>query len=653
MSNESSFAKQEHSSLSLKGLAGIYLRIWPYLKPQWIHILLWVGLGYLVFPVNMLLSLVEAQILSDKVLVGEPLDSSQALVFRLDDSYVEDETLVDGEQRTLTDEQRLTLFIRLLILILLIQLPATMIGTVAIWYYQIWIAHRINQHLRVTMIERAEHLSLRYHSQARTGDAIYRVYQDSAMITQVIENLILDPALTTVMWIFSVVTVFLFSPVLGLICLLASVPLIWLLVWYTPRFQRASRAARETSSNLTSRIQEVFAAIRMIKANQSESTVIEQFDRDSHTALDNAFWLRRGMLIVSLATAFVIGAVALALDYVMAGWVIDEKTTALMGSIAVVGFATWSFGAFQAVKMRVAESLGQWTSFTFLWLSLNDMAVGLDRAFYLLELEPEVVDAEDAVEMPEPIQDLTYDKVRFQYDADTPVLNDVNLSARPGTITAVVGASGAGKSTLTTMLLRLYDPDEGVVSVNGVDLRQIRIKALRRNVAIALQENVLFASTVAENISYAMEHVSREAIAEAARIACADEFILEMDQGYDTELGERGGKLSTGQRQRLTIARAVIRDTPILILDEPTAALDAETEQQVIANLAEWGKERILFVITHRLSTIRSADQIAFLEDGRIVEVGGHDTLMAIPDGRYRAFVLAETLGTQPEGTES
>ncbi len=652
MSSPASTIEPERSSLSLKGLAGLYLRIWPYLKPQWVHILAWVGISYFVFPSTMLLGFIEAQILNDKVLVGEPLDSSQAALFFLDDSYVEDETLADGEeQRTLSNEQRLTLFYRLLILVVLVQLPATMLGTVGIWYYQIWIAHRINQHLRVTMIERAEHLSLRYHSQARTGDAIYRVYQDSAMITQVIETLILDPALTTVLWTFSIVAVFLFSPVLGLVCLLASVPLIWLIVWYTPKFQRASRAARESSSNLTSRIQEVFAAIRMIKANQSESTVIEQFDRDSHTALDYAFWLRRGMLFVFLAAAFVIGAVVVVLDYLMAGWVIDDKTTSLIGSIALVGFATWSFGAFRAVKMRVAESLGQWGTFTFLWLTLNDMAIGLDRALYLLELEPEVVDAEDAVDTPEPIQNVTYDKVRFRYDADTPVLEDVTLAAHAGTITAVVGTTGAGKSTLTTMLLRLYDPDEGAVAINGVDLKDIRIEDLRKNVAIALQENVLFASTVAENIGYAMEHVSREDIAEAARIACADEFILEMDHGYDTELGERGGKLSTGQRQRLTIARAVIRDTPILILDEPTASLDAETEQRVIANLAEWGRERVLFVITHRLSTIRSADRIAFLEDGRIVEVGDHDTLMAIPDGRYRAFVLAETHGAQDEGS--
>jgi ABC-type multidrug transport system fused ATPase/permease subunit len=278
------------------------------------------------------------------------------------------------------------------------------------------------------------------------------------------------------------------------------------------------------------------------------------------------------------------------------------------------------------------------------------MAIGLDRAFYLLELEPEVVDAENPANMPAPIRYVTYDNVYFCYETGKSILQGVTLEARAGTITAIVGATGSGKSTLTSMLLRLYDPDEGSVAINGVDLKGIRMGDLRGNVAIALQQNVLFASTVAENIGYAAENASREAVEAAAKIACAHDFIEDMEYGYDTELGERGAKLSTGERQRLTIARAILRDTPVLILDEPTAALDAQTEHEVLERLAEWGRERVLFLITHRLSTIRNADQIAFLEDGRIVEVGVHDTLMAIPNGRYRDFVTAETEGADSGG---
>jgi ABC-type multidrug transport system fused ATPase/permease subunit len=173
----------------------------------------------------------------------------------------------------------------------------------------------------------------------------------------------------------------------------------------------------------------------------------------------------------------------------------------------------------------------------------------------------------------------------------------------------------------------------------------LSVEDIRANTAIALQKNVLFTGSVADNIGYAIPNIDRDRIVEAAKIACADEFIDELDGGYDTELGERGVKLSTGQRQRLSIARAVVRDTPILILDEPTASLDAVNEQRVLANLEQWGRQRVVFLITHRLSTIREADTIAFLEEGRIVELGSHAQLMDREDGRYRRFVQAETTG--------
>ena len=267
--------------------------------------------------------------------------------------------------------------------------------------------------------------------------------------------------------------------------------------------------------------------------------------------------------------------------------------------------------------------------------------MGLQRAFYLLDLEPEVTDPPDPAPFPDSVEEINFSSVAFGYKPEKPVLSEVTLTARKGSITAIVGGTGVGKSTLMSLAIRLYDPDSGSVEINGKSLRDFAISDVRVNVAIALQQNTLFAQSVSDNLRYGQDAIDDKAIESAARIACAHEFILELPMGYATELGERGGKLSTGQRQRLSIARAVLRDSAILVLDEPTAALDAETEQRVIANLAEWGKDKIVFIITHRLSTIRNADQIAFLDDGKLKEIGTHDELMS-KTGDYAKFVNAE-----------
>jgi ABC-type multidrug transport system fused ATPase/permease subunit len=192
------------------------------------------------------------------------------------------------------------------------------------------------------------------------------------------------------------------------------------------------------------------------------------------------------------------------------------------------------------------------------------------------------------------------------------------------------------------LALRLFDPDRGGVEIDGADLRTLRVASLRQHVAIALQENLLFGTTIRENIRYAVPDATDEAVREAARIACASDFIEKLPLGYETPLGERGTKLSTGQRQRLSIARALLKDTPILLLDEPTASLDVETERRVLANLSAWSKGRAILLVTHRLSTVRQADQIAVLEAGRIVEVGSHDALLARDGGSYRRLVETE-----------
>ena len=195
-----------------------------------------------------------------------------------------------------------------------------------------------------------------------------------------------------------------------------------------------------------------------------------------------------------------------------------------------------------------------------------------------------------------------------------------------------------------SLLLRLYDVDGGAIRIDGEDIRNIRVGALREGIGIVLQENALFPTSIADNIRFASPDADDEAVRAAAVTACAHEFIEALPGGYLTELGERGAKLSTGQRQRISIARAVAKDAPILILDEPTSALDVNTEQEVLERLAEWGRDKVIFLITHRIRTIRQADQVLFVEHGSVVEHGSHETLMSDPNGRYRAFASPESV---------
>ena len=648
----------------MRELIRLLLRTRPYLKSQLRHIVSWVGLVMLMEIIWVFAFLVAFDLLNNKILVGQKLEPAQATLLFLDDRYTADPELLaqlvtdvpDEEQAPpeaetaqatpaellLEPEQRKTVRNRLGVLFAIGALLMLMIAP-GVRVYGTWITQRINQSLRSRMIERAEHLSLRYHSHARTGDAIYRVYQDSAMVTAIIDTIILRPVIALGQMLFSFLVICMFSLVLGAVYLAAIIPVIWLLKVYMPKLQTRSRSARETNSALTSRIQEVFGAIRVIKSNRAEEIIEQRFDEDSTAALNAAFAFRVELILMATFTMMIAGAAIITAQYLMAGWTLVEQSTAFVGAVALVGFTVWNLGAFQSAATRGTDLTGNGRDMIHVWGMLQDMSVGLDRAFFLLELEPEIVDREDAISLPTPINHIRYENVSFGYLPNMPVLRDITLRANVGTVTAIVGTTGSGKSTLMSLLLRLYETDAGIISINDTHLSSIQLDSLRRGVAIALQQNTLFASSVADNIAYAFADASRADVEAAAKVACAHEFIQQMPQGYDTELGERGGDLSTGERQRLSIARAVIRDTPILVLDEPTASLDAETEVAVLENLSDWASERIVFLITHRLSTIRSADQIAFLEDGVIREAGPHDTLMAMEQGRYRAFVLAES----------
>ena len=625
---------------SVKEAFKLAWRCWPYYRPQAKHLATFVLINSVLGAFALGAAFIGTDLIENKIILGEKLEPLQATMLLLDEDFVSSAGAENGQ---LGLEQRKA--VRERVIVLAGVLAVLLVGiSVCVWYYMTWIFQRVNQDLRVEMLSRVEHLSLRYHSDSKTGDAIYRIYQDSATIVNVLLYMVISP-LRVVAWAtFGIVVLLLFSPALGFLLVAAAVPTIMLMRFYIPKIRVAATLSREYNSDLTSRIQETLAAIRVVKASGAETRLMERFQSDSQKALDAAFDMRKYIAYLTVSVAVVGLSFVFIADYFMATWAIRGDSTFLGGSIALVGFAVWNLGAFKVATGRGEEVSAQIWELAFYWSTVQDLVAGLKRAFFLLDLEPEVVDVESPQAFPEKLKEVRIENIEFGYQPDRMILKGASLSAKTGTLTAIVGATGSGKSTLMSMLLRLYNPDSGAVLVNEVALSQISAEDVRSNVSIALQQNVLFATSVADNIRYGRSDIDQGQVTAAAQVACADEFVRAMPDGYDTELGERGGKLSTGQRQRISIARAVLRDTPILILDEPTASLDAETERRVMENLSEWGRERVVFIITHRLSTIRNADQIAFLEDGVIKELGSHQQLLA-QNGAYAEFVAAE-LGT-------
>lgn len=628
----------EHDDLGFGRVVHIFLRTWQFIRPALRHLVIFVLISVFIALFSAALLFIITGLMNGAIVGGKPLGQLHVLIYGLDPAvYVDVVELAPDARRSL------------LWLVILTTIPLVVVvagGGIALYYYSVWIFQGINQRMRVSLIDRLQAQSLTYHANAKTGDAIYRVYQDSAMVTEIIRAIFLEPLMFAGRFLFAVAIVAAFDPVLAVILAVATLPVLLLGRVYSSPLRRAFRTARERNSLLTSWIQESVLGVRVVKATRSEALRERSFRDYSLRAFEAAFRSRTMLTVLGILAFVVIGLAVLATQSTAAMWSNAEAPTFARNILLGFGFAVWNLGSFSAATGRIGDGLGSINALISLWGRAQDMAVGLGRVFEVMDLEPDIEDAPDARPMP-PFEDaVRFHDVGFGYVPGRLVLTGIDLEARPGSVTAIVGPTGSGKSTMMSLLLRLADPDTGSIEIDGNDLRTLQVDSLRSQIALATQENVLFSDTVVENIRYAAPAATRAAAIKAAEVACADEFIDALPNGYDTSLGERATKLSSGQRQRIVIARAVIKDAPILILDEPTAALDAETELRLLDNLKAWGSERCIFLITHRLSTIRSADTVAYSRDGRLGEIGTHDTLMARPDGAYRRFVTAETAGS-------
>ncbi|HHY34422.1 MAG TPA: ABC transporter ATP-binding protein [Firmicutes bacterium] len=503
--------------------------------------------------------------------------------------------------------------------------------------FQTWTSHVAGwgavASARQTIYDHLQKLPPRYYSDTETGQIMSRVVNDTANFEMLIAHAVPEMIVSMLRVVGVSVALFYINPKLAAYTLV-PIPLIVVGFYlYNLYVRPLFRQAQAKLGELNAILQDNLSGIREIQVftqEERESQRVGQRIVAHSRAIANA---------VSISACFHSG-----IDF-LAG----------LGTISVV-----FFGGQMALRGQL--SIADLTGFLLYVSSFYDPIMQLnrtnealqqalaaaDRYFQVLDTMPEISDAPGAREIGRLQGSIVFENVSFQYD-DIPVLKDINLEIKPGQMVALVGPTGVGKTTMANLIPRFYDPTRGRVLIDGIDVREIKLSSLRRNIAMVLQDVFLFNGTIAENIAYGSHYATREEIEAAAKAAGADEFIQELPQGYDTRIGERGVKLSGGQKQRLAIARALLYNAPILILDEATSSVDTETEAKISAALEKLMEGRTTIVIAHRLSTIRHADKIVVLDEGRIVEEGTHSELLK-KNGLYARLVRIDSdSATRPE----
>jgi len=490
----------------------------------------------------------------------------------------------------------------------------------SLFIYGIWILQRISNLFRVNLYTRMQELSVRFHSEEKIGDAIFRMFQDSAALPSVINGLIIQPLIFVPAALGSLLYLVWFDSRMALIAALLM-PANFILAWlYARSLRTAFIGEREMTAQATTRIEETLASIKTVKAFGTEAGEAENYARDNW----NAFLAGRRARLM-LARYRVITNTLRGLAYVAAMYV--GTTEVLTGGTAGLGHVAVSLGLFQGSLTLLGRFSGRTRNLTDLWGSLQDVGVAISRVLEMLGQSPEQAVSSGHLAPPKSPAVLNFEDVSFGYDARTPVLSGVNLEARIGEITAIAGPSGSGKSTMIALIVRFFDPTAGRITLDGQAISDFELPAWRAMLSVALQENPLFTATIRDNVAYGRPQASQaEILATIQRAGLAD-FVRLLPDGLDTMLGEKGAKLSAGQAQRIGLARALLRDAPILLLDEPTSSLDVATEELVMRGLRDWLREaparRLVLLATHRRATASRADKIFQIAAGRLVAADG------------------------------
>jgi ATP-binding cassette, subfamily B, bacterial len=502
------------------------------------------------------------------------------------------------------------------------------IGVLAWWagtaetYYTGWVGERILLDLRGKLFRHLQRLSLGFYERNRAGAIISRLTNDVEALDQLVTDGVTSLVQNSLMLFGSAIILFFLDWRLALATLIVFPLMSWATAVFRKRSSRAYRSVRERLGLVTATLQEDISGVRVLQSFRREAQNEEQFRRvnmdyreaNQETVVLNGLYFPFVDFLSSAATAIVLG---------FGGYLVFDGNMTIGTLFAFIGYLSNFFDPVQQLSQ--------------LYNTFLAAVAALDKIIDVLDEEPEVVDADDAGELSQIEGRVRFEDVRFAYGTGPEVLHGINLDVPAGTTVALVGHTGAGKSTIAKLIARFYDPRDGRITIDGTDLRSVTQESLRRQLGVVPQEGFLFAGTVLENIRFGRPEASPEEVAAAARAVGAHEFIMELEDGYETEVAERGGRLSLGQRQLVAFARALLADPRILVLDEATSSVDIGTERRIDEALDTLLSGRTAFIIAHRLSTIRDADLIVVLENGTIVEQGTHAELME-RGGRYLAL---------------
>ncbi|MGQ9463210.1 MAG: ABC transporter ATP-binding protein [Candidatus Fervidibacter sp.] len=482
------------------------------------------------------------------------------------------------------------------------------------------IAQKVVLDLRRRLYAHIQSMTPSFFEQERTGQLLARVVNDVAALQSLVTIGIEDLVSTPILIVGSLALMVVISPTLTLIALIL-LPIIGGLIWHLGRkLRKASYETQVALGNLTALLRESLSAIKLVQAFSAEQNALSQFDRRNREVYRHTLRVIRLRMMLApsvelIGTIGVIAGVFIGGTLVVQGLLRPESLLAFMVYFYTLASSIRRLTQIQAVREQVAGAA--------------------ERIFQVLDTPPEITDEPDAVDLPTVKGEITFDKVRFHYPGGDEILKSVSFRIHPGEKVAIVGPSGVGKTTIAMLLMRFHEPTGGRILLDGYDLRKIRLSSLRRHIGLVLQDTFVFDGTVRENIVLGNPDATDEEIVEVARLANAHEFIERLPEGYDTWVGEGGAFLSAGQRQRIALARALLKKPAILILDEVTSHLDAESEAAVQQAIEKAMQGRTVILIAHRLTTIKNADRILVLQDGQIVEEGRHDELVAA-DSYYR-----------------